>query len=124
MASVTVLYPQGAKFDMDYYMAKHIPLVASKWTKDGLKGWKVLKFNDDAPYCVQATLEWGDMKVSTCVVRLVYVRMRCTEELTPLCMQEFQTAAGGPDTAEIMGDIKNFSDKEPVLMPGAVVGTS
>ena len=25
---------------------------------------------------------------------------------------------------EIMGDVKNFSDKEPQLMPGTVVGTS
>ncbi|KXL46024.1 hypothetical protein M433DRAFT_174062 [Acidomyces richmondensis BFW] len=98
-ATVTVLYPQGTKFNMDYYLSTHMPLVQKRWGPVGLKSWKVLKFADDAPHCVQATLEWGSM-------------------------DEFKAAAGGEHTSEIMGDVKNFSDKDPVLMPGEVVATS
>lgn len=27
MATISVLYPAGTKFDLDYYMATHMPLV-------------------------------------------------------------------------------------------------
>lgn len=84
---------------MKYYLDSHMPLVGKLWGPAGLKGWKVLKFGDDQPYCVQATLEWGSM-------------------------EDFQKAGAGEHTAEIMGDVKNFSDKEPTLMPGEVTGTS
>jgi len=98
-ATVTVLYPQGVKFNMDYYMSTHMPLVGNKWTSYGLQSWKVLQFGDDAPYKVQATLEWDSM-------------------------ESFQKAASGPEVKDVMGDVPNFSDKDPVLMPGEVVGTS
>ncbi|KAL1306226.1 hypothetical protein AAFC00_004317 [Neodothiora populina] len=98
-ASVIVQYPQGSKFDMDYYLSSHMPLVAKHWGPAGLKSWKVLKFGDDQPYLVQATLEWGDMS-------------------------EFQKASQGPATKEIMDDVSNFCDKSPILMPGEVVGSS
>ena len=80
-------------------MSTHMPLVQKRWSQYGLQSWKVLKFGDDAPHCVQATLEWGDMS-------------------------EFQNAAQSEEAKEVLGDIKNFSDKDPVLMPGDVVGTS
>ena len=76
-----------------------MPLVESKWKSYGLKSWKVIQFKEDAPYCVQATLEWGSM-------------------------DEFNKAASGPETPEVLGDVPNFSDKEPILMPGDVTGTS
>ncbi|WPG98084.1 Hypothetical protein R9X50_00087000 [Acrodontium crateriforme] len=98
-ATVTVLYPAGAKFNMDYYLSTHMPLVKEKWGPDGLTSYKVLKFNDNAPYSVQATLEFESLEA-------------------------FQKAAGGPHTAEILGDVPNFSDKEPVLMPASIVGSS
>ena len=84
---------------MDYYMSTHIPLVAKHWTPAGLKGWKVVKYNDDSPYCVGATLEWESL-------------------------DKFQAAAGGDKAGEIMGDIPNFSDKQPALMPGEDIGSS
>lgn len=99
MATVTVVYPSGGKFDMDYYMSTHMPLVEKHWKSYGLKSWKVLKFGDDKPYSVQATLEWGSMA-------------------------DFEKAASGPEVSTVMGDIPNFSDKEPVLLPGEIVGTS
>lgn len=98
-ATVTVVYPQGAKFNMDYYLSSHMPLVQKRWAQYNLQSWKVLKFNDDAPYTVQATLEFGSLN-------------------------DFQSAASGPEAKEVLGDVPNFSDKEPVIMAGDVVGTS
>jgi uncharacterized protein (TIGR02118 family) len=76
-----------------------MPLVQNKWSSYGLKSWKVIKFGDDSPYCVQATLEWGSL-------------------------DDFQKAATSDSAKEVLGDVPNFSDKDPVLMSGDVVGTS
>lgn len=40
-AHVSVLYPRKAKFDMDYYLATHMPLVTKHWTQHGLKKYTV-----------------------------------------------------------------------------------
>ena len=84
---------------MSYYMSTHMPLVQKNWSAYGLKSWKVLQFPADAPYCVQATLEWGSI-------------------------DEFQKAATSESAKEVLGDVKNFSDKDPVLFSGEAVGTS
>ncbi|KAH9826877.1 Ethyl tert-butyl ether degradation [Teratosphaeria destructans] len=96
---VTVLYPKGVTFNMDYYLSTHMPLVQSKWGQYGLVHWKVLQFREEDPYLVQATLEFESTDA-------------------------FGKAAAGPEVADIMADIKNFSDKEPVIMPGTVLKTS
>lgn len=57
----TVLYPQEAKFDKAYYKSSHMPLVEKNWKQYGLKKWQVIYLPSDAPYCVQAILEWGDV---------------------------------------------------------------
>ena len=79
-------------------MSTHLPLVQKKWTEYGLKSWKVLKFGSDVPYSVQATLEWDSM-------------------------ESFQKAVQSESAGEVLGDIKNFSDKDPVLMAGEIVGS-
>ena len=98
-ATITVVYPQGAKFDLDYYKKTHMPLVQEKWSKYGLTSWKVLKFPDDAAYTIQATLEFKSIK-------------------------DFQAAATSPEAGEVLGDVKNFSDKDPVILAGEVQFTS
>jgi hypothetical protein len=37
-AAVSILYPRTANstFELDYYLSKHMPLVAKFWTKYGL----------------------------------------------------------------------------------------
>merc|ERR1712137_915945 len=98
-ATTTVIYEQNTKFNMDYYLKTHMPLVQEKWGPSGLKSWKVLKFGDDAPYCVQATLEWGSMS-------------------------DFQKATQDKAAMDaIMGDVSNFSNTNPKLMTGEVVGS-
>lgn len=99
MATTTVLYPQGTNFKMDYYLSSHMPLVHKKLGPHGLTSWKVLEFPPDAPYLVQATLEWESQ-------------------------DKFQAAAASPEMKEVLDDVPNFADKQPTLMPGAIKGTS
>ncbi|KAL1588035.1 hypothetical protein WHR41_03392 [Cladosporium halotolerans] len=97
-ATTTVIYEKGTDFKMDYYLKTHMPLVQEKWAEFGLKSWKVLKFPDDSPYTVQATLEWESM-------------------------DSFKKAAGSPSLQAVMDDVKNFADKPPKLMTGELVGS-
>jgi len=96
---ITILYPSGsdAKFDMSYYLSTHMPLVQEKWGPEGLLNWKVLEFGSDSAYSVQATLEWADVET-------------------------FQKAASGESAKAIFGDVPNFSNKQPTLLTGKVMG--
>ena len=60
---------------------------------------QVLQFPADAPYTVQATLEWGSMS-------------------------DFQKATQDKAAMDaIMGDVSNFSNTTPKLMTGEVVAS-
>lgn len=103
-ATVTVLYPakEGAKFDMDYYLKSHMPLVGKKWGPFGLKQYYVADLrHTDQPYSVQATLIWDHADGG---------------------LQGFK-AGGEAHGPEIMGDVVNFSSEQPILLTGGVVGT-
>ncbi|KAF3767321.1 hypothetical protein M406DRAFT_355536 [Cryphonectria parasitica EP155] len=99
-ATVTVLYPakEGYTFDMDYYLKTHMPLVTSKWTSFGLKQYYVTDLRNEAqPYSVQATLIWDDL--------------------------EGFAKGGQAHGAEVMGDIKNFSSEQPIIIKGGVLAS-
>lgn len=97
MIVVSVMYPsfEGSKFDFDYYVSTHIPLVNKHWSDKGLKNVKLLKGlagggPGEAPsFQVVALLEFKSM------------------EALQNCM-----GFGGD---EIMADVANFTDVEPVL---------
>ena len=93
MFFVSVMYPTGPKFDLDYYIATHMKLVHDRWDKLGLKGALIVKGTGSpagAPtYQIMATLTWDSP-------------------------QAFQSAFG-VDGKEIMDDIKNFTDAQPVV---------
>merc|ERR1712072_533476 len=93
MAQVLVVYPSGPSFDLDYYLKKHMPLVAETWTPHGLLNWEVLTFQDDAPYQVQATLYWESMEA-------------------------FERAAGQEGTAKIFADIPNYTTAQAIILKG------
>jgi len=98
--TITILYPStaDAKFDMTYYLSKHMPLVQKTWGPEGLKAWKVLKFPADAAYSVQATLEFDTI-------------------------EDFQKAASGESAKVVFGDVANFSNQQPTVLTGEVLAS-
>jgi uncharacterized protein (TIGR02118 family) len=104
--SVYVFYYRGedTKFDLNYYLTSHMPLVQSRWTKNGLKSWEVIEF---AP--------GGDGKAPKSYIQTVMVFDG---------EESFAAAVSGPDAGEILGDIANFTNTHPEICPGVVVGSS
>jgi uncharacterized protein (TIGR02118 family) len=96
MIKVSVLYPNkpGARFDMDYYVNKHFPLVKAKLgaavksvaVEQGIAG--------ATPGAPAAFIAMGHLYCDS--------------------VEAFQ-AAFGPHAQEIMGDIPNYTDIEPTL---------
>ncbi|KAI2627044.1 hypothetical protein GGS26DRAFT_150218 [Hypomontagnella submonticulosa] len=97
---LSVAYPSGGKFDLDYYLKSHMPLVQAKWAKYGLRSWQVAQYtNPDAPYVVQAWLEFEQ----------------------PEKVSEATASAEGK---EIFADIPNFYDKTAVTLSGPLAGAA
>lgn len=97
--TVTVLYPakEGATFDMDYYLQKHMPLVTARWGPAGLSQWYVTDLRKtEQPYSVQATLIWDTG------------------------LDGFKKAAE-EHGAEVFADVANFSSEQPVVLQGGVL---
>ncbi len=99
---VTVVYPQteGSTFDADYY-PKHLDLCVKHWGS-GLKraeGIKGLPGPDGSkpPYHMIAILEFESQEA-------------------------MGAAMGGPGTAEIMGDVANYTNVQPVTLIGVPSG--
>lgn len=96
---VSVLYPSApnAKFDLEYYNTKHMPLVTEKWGKFGLKQYYVADLRGaPGPYSIQCTMVWDGT------------------------LEDFQKAAK-EEGAQVMGDVVNFSSEQPILLSGGVV---
>ncbi|KAI0594162.1 hypothetical protein F4775DRAFT_575041 [Biscogniauxia sp. FL1348] len=96
-AILSVVYPAGTKFDMDYYLTKHMPMVQSQWQKYGMKGWKVAQYDEAAVYKVQAWLEFEDES-------------------------GVAKASAGPEKTSIFADVPNYSDKDAVVLGGVITG--
>lgn len=93
---VTVMYQIGAgqRFDLDYYMRSHIPLVSSLFGPAGLKGAQVLKGTGSpsggpAPYHVIALLDFESPDA-------------------------FKAAVDAHGT-KVFGDIPKFTDVQPTI---------
>ncbi len=92
MIRVTVSYPNqsGSRFDLDYYLAKHMAMVDEKLGPHGLKSWTVEKgIGGGAPgsaarYQIQANLNFETLEA----------------------MQKGMAAAA----PSLMADIPNFTD--------------
>ena len=95
--TISVLYPNddGSRFDMEYYLQKHIPLVNERWSGMGMSEVRAVKSvgtadpNIPAPFQVVALLRFDSLEA-------------------------FQAAAG-EHGEEIIGDIANFTDVSPIL---------
>ncbi|ORY61687.1 uncharacterized protein BCR38DRAFT_440877 [Pseudomassariella vexata] len=109
-ALVTVAYPRPEakdgklpkdvfKFDLKYYLEQHMPLVQKLWAPLGLQSWAVTHNTDDAEtYVVQAVLMWDSLEAFGAA------------------------AAPGEIATQVFGDVPNFTDIQPKLLKGDIVG--
>ncbi len=102
MIKVSVLYPnrQGARFDHQYYKDKHMPLVKAR-LGDACRY-----------YTVEKGLGGGEPGSPPTYVAMCHIFADSVES--------FQ-AAFGPHVPEIMGDIPNYTDLQPVMQISEVV---
>ncbi len=99
MVLVSVMYPAGGRFDMDYYLGHHMPLVRERWSSFGLHEAKVVKGvstpdGGEAPFQVMALLTWDSADAFAKAA-----------------------AAHGP---EIFGDIPKFTDRQAQVQINAL----
>ncbi|KIW08793.1 uncharacterized protein PV09_00727 [Verruconis gallopava] len=103
--TVTVLYPPG-KFDLDYYLNKHIPLVAKVWGPKGMKDWRVVKNGPgpdgaDAPYQIACVITFDSA-------------------------ESLQAALTDPGSKEVFEDPKNYTDevsRKAIFLAGETVAS-
>jgi uncharacterized protein (TIGR02118 family) len=96
MIRVHVQYPrtEGAKFDMDYYCTKHMPMVRER-CGDALKGMTI-----------EEGLSGGMGGKPPANVAVGTLEFESVDAFA---------ASMGPHMPEIMGDIPNYTDITPVL---------
>ena len=102
MIKVSVLYPnfEDGNFNMDYYCDTHIPMV-KELLGDALKNATVEKgLGGAAPGSPATYVAMGNMYYNS--------------------IKEFQTAFG-PHAKQIMGDLPNFTNIEPVIQISEVL---
>jgi uncharacterized protein (TIGR02118 family) len=102
MIKVSVMYPNtpGARFDHAYYRDKHMPLVKARMG-DGLKY-----------YTVEKGLAGGAPDTPATYVGMCHLFCDSVES--------FQSSFG-PHAKEILGDIPNYTDQQPVMQISEVV---
>ncbi len=95
MIRFSVLYPvtEGATFDHDYYVSKHVPLAVSTW---GLKGAEI------------------DKGVSGPYVAAVHFVFESNDAMN--------AALGHPGTGDVMADVANYTTITPVTQISEIVG--
>jgi uncharacterized protein (TIGR02118 family) len=103
--SATVVYPNDddIKFDLDYYLKTHMPLVKNTWGKHGLEKWEVIKFaqgpdGSKPKYAIEALLTFKDGAA-------------------------LQAAMADEGTKAVFDDVPNFTNKQPIFLAGEVVGS-
>lgn len=99
--TITVLFPNeaDAKYDIEYYAAHHMPLIERHWKKYGVQTWSVTSFGP-GPDGAQPLYTFGSV--------VVWESRKGVEK-----------AFESPEVAEIMSDVPNFSNKQPVFLFGS-----
>jgi len=95
-ATLTIVYPHapGATFDAEYYRSRHLPLVHVAWESVGLESAEA--------YIGAAALDGGAPPYAALTL------------LTFSSAETLQSALSGPQAAEVMSDISNFTTIAPV----------
>ncbi len=101
MVKVSVLYPHspGCRFDMDYYCTRHMPMVANR-CGEACQGMAVDEGISSAPV--------GSTPPFAAVGHLFFESVDAFHK------------AFDPHAKEIMGDIPNYTDIQPVILVGTV----
>jgi uncharacterized protein (TIGR02118 family) len=93
------------KFDMNYYLSDHMPLIEKAWGPFGMRSWSINQLpNPDPvtgqapPYGVQTTIYFDTV-------------------------DDFKKALGGPMAEECSNDVKKFSNVYPSIWVGEITGT-
>ncbi len=96
MTTVYVTYPGGpaTRFDRDYYVARHLPMVMAAWGPLGLRSADAFFPAGD-----------GGGTIAVCVCRF-------RDDAT------VAAALASPGTPAVMADVQNFTDAEPVQSRG------
>ena len=104
MIKMTIFYPneEGKKFDMDYYVNSHIPMVMEK-LGGAFKGGSV-----------DQGLAVGAPDSPATYVAMGHMLFDSVEELQ---------SAFGPHTEAIMADIPNYTDIQPIIQISEVKKT-
>lgn len=89
-ATLMVTYParDGARFDRDYYLGVHLPLVQARWGQHGLVDATAYFPDEPCDVLAIALLTFGDASART-------------------------AALTSEEAAEVFGDIGNFTDVAP-----------
>jgi uncharacterized protein (TIGR02118 family) len=101
MIKVSVFYPNraGSKFDMDYYLSKHIPMVKQK-LGSALKG-----------VAIEQGIAGGQPGTSPTYSTMAHLSFDSVDAFL---------AAFGPVAAQIQSDVANYSNVEPVIQVSEV----
>ncbi|KAI9733426.1 MAG: hypothetical protein M1834_003510 [Cirrosporium novae-zelandiae] len=86
----TILFPQGAIFDLDHYVKVHMPMLA-KFFPSTFLSWEVFSLPEDAPYAIETHVEWTSQEA--------FEAINQTEE-----------------GKKVFADVPNFSKKPPIFM--------
>lgn len=95
MVTMTVVYPHtaGASFDQDYYVATHMPLALDVWNGAATSAtvhFALAGLAGDPPYVAMSQIEF-------------------------VSMEAFQEAMARPRSAEVQGDVPNFTTITPLV---------
>ena len=101
--TITVLFPneEDAKYDKKYYVEHHMPLIERHWKKYGVQSWSVTDFcpgpdGADPIYTFGSVVIWESK-------------------------QGVEKAFQSAEVAEVMSDVTNFSNKQPVFLFGSQI---
>jgi uncharacterized protein (TIGR02118 family) len=102
MIKVSVMYPytEGARFDHDYYRDKHMPLLKARMGDACLY------------YTVDKGVAGGRPGTPPAYVGMCHIHCESAQAFY---------AAFGPHAKEILGDIPNYTDLQPVMQLSEVV---
>lgn len=102
---VTILYPNkdDTTFDMKYYRENHLPRAEKMWKPMGMLSWELI---EAGPRLDGKKQPYGFICVLTFEDR-----------------ESWTAAAMMPDVAELMNDVPNYCNYEPIFIGGELIGS-